>query len=403
MHANDFPILAKKVEGKRLVYLDNGATTLKPQAVIDAVTHYYTDLGANAHRGDYTLSARVDEAYEQVRQIASDFLGVSSPHSIFFTSGTTDGLNQLCEMVTKRFLKPQDIVLTDETQHASSILPWMRQEVDLRYIPLDKQGRHMDLEKIWPENTKVLVINHVSNVLGYVNDLEKLCAFAHQKGALVIVDGAQGAPHLDLQLEKWDVDFYALSAHKLCGPTGVGLVYGKPDLLKELTPVRFGGESNARYTKEGEISFKSVPFCFESGTQPIEGVLGMGAAMNYLMSIGKQTIHQHELTLKQAFLEEAKDLENLVLYNETADSGIITFNILDKGQLIPSQDVASYFSTLGICIRSGQHCAKLLPDVLDVYGTCRASFYLYNTLDDVHALVEAIRSATLEKCVDIFF
>ena len=243
-------------------------------------------------------------------------------------------------------------------------------------------------------------------LIGYIHfeaPIEEICKLAHEKGIIVVVDGAQSTPHIDIDVQKLDCDFFVFSAHKLCGPTGVGVMYGKKKWMDMLEPVFFGGESNARFNKCGDLILKESPLKFESGTQPIEGVIGMAAAMDYLQKIGKDNIHAHEVMLKEYFLEQVKDLDKVIIYNANAKSGICTFNIMDKGKMLFAQDVAGYLDSLGIAVRSGQHCAKLLPDILHTPGTCRASFYIYNTKEDVDKLVEGLKNATIENCVNIFF
>ncbi len=403
----DFPILKRSMSDHPLIYMDNGATTLKPQVVIDAVTNYYTYLGANAHRGDYEMSAQVDAAFEGARSIAAKFIHAPSEKLIAFTSGSTQGLNEIALMLISQVLKDGDGILTDEAEHASSILPWMKanKQLDLNYISLDSEGKITieNFKKALTPNIKVVCVAQVSNVLGHEAPIKEMAKLCHQQDTILIVDGAQSAPHLDIDVQDLDVDFFVLSAHKLCGPSGIGLFYGKKKWMDSLEPIFFGGESNARFYKNGEVSLKETPLKFESGTQPIEGAIGMGCAMQYLMDIGKDEIHSYELELKKYFVERTKELDNIVLYNETSQSGICTFNMLDHGKLIPAQDVASYLSTKGIAVRSGQHCAKLLPDVIDAFSTVRASFYIYNTKEEIDQLIDCLKTVTLENCVNIFF
>ncbi len=243
----------------------------------------------------------------------------------------------------------------------------------------------------------------VSNVLGQLAPIKEICKIAHENGALVVVDGAQAAPHITIDVQDLDCDFFVLSAHKMCGPTGMGILYGKKSLLETLEPVYYGGESNARFYKDGTVTLKETPLKFESGTQHIEGAIGMAAAMDYLNDLGMDAIHEHEVTLKHYFLEQIKDVETVHIYNASAESGICTFNVYDNGRMIPAQDVASFLNTKGIAVRSGQHCAKLLPDVIDAFGTVRASFYIYNTKEEIDYLVACLKEATLENCIDIFF
>ena len=405
----DFPILQRTMNHRPLVYLDNGATTLKPQPVIDAVMNYYTYLGANAHRGDYEMSAQVDAAYEGTRKKTAAFLNARCPEEIIFNSGSSEGLNQVALMLSGQRLQAGDVILSDESEHASSVLPWIHasqiHQTKVEYIPLDDEGKITveNFKKALHDKVKVVCLAQVSNVLGFEAPVKEITKIAHEHGALVVVDGAQSTPHIPIDVQDLDVDFFVFSAHKMCGPTGVGVLYGKKELLDALDPVYYGGESNARFDRCGTLILKETPLKYESGTQPIEGVLGLGAAIDYIQSIGKDAIHAHEWELKQYFLEKAKALKTIHFYNENAQSGICTFNVFDKGQMIPAQDVASFLNTKGIAVRSGTHCAKMLVDVLQVPGTCRASFYIYNTKEEVDQLVAALQEATLENCIGIFF
>lgn len=405
----DFPILKRAMSGHPLIYMDNSATTLKPQPVIDAVVDYYSYLGANAHRGDYEMSAQVDEAFENGRKTVQKFLNAKNPEEIVFTSGSSEGLNEVAIMISNQILQDGDIILSDDAEHASSILPWLQatkqKNISVEYIPLDEEGKITieNFKKCLSDRTKVVAIAHVSNVLGYEAPVYEICKICHEMNIITVIDGAQSTPHLPIDVQKMDCDFFVFSAHKLCGPTGVGALYGKKEWLDRLEPVFYGGESNARFDRCGHLILKDTPFKFESGTQPIEGVLGMSAAMKYLDSIGKENIHAYEVELKEYFLDKIKDFENIHVYNATAKCGICTFNVFDRGQMIPAQDVASYLNTKGIAVRSGQHCAKLLVDVLKTSGTCRASFYFYNTKEEIDYLVEALKNATLENCIGIFF
>lgn len=406
---NEFPILNRQMSGKTMIYFDNSATTLKPQSVIDAVMKYYTYLGANAHRGDYEMSAQVDSAFEGARKTAQKFINAKHIEEVAFTSGSSEGLNEIALMLTQQVLQEGDVVLSDESEHASSYLPWMhagqKKGIDIQFIPLDDEGKITvdNFKNALNDKVKVVAIAQVSNVLGFEAPVKEIAKICHEKGIILVVDGAQSAPHLNIDVQDMDVDFFVLSGHKLCGPTGIGIMYGKKKYMDSLEPVFYGGESNARYDRCGSLTLKESPLKFESGTQPIEGAIGMAAAMQYLMELGKDEIHQYEVELKEYFLEKAKELDNLIIYNEHSKSGICTFNVTDNGKQIPSQDVASYLNTKGIAVRSGQHCAKLLPDVLNTFATVRASFYIYNTKEEIDVLIDALKSATLQNCVDIFF
>lgn len=402
----DFPILKRTMCQKPLIYFDNSATTLKPQPVMDAVMNYYMYLGANAHRGDYEMSGQVDACFEGARKRAQKFINARYPEEIVFTSGSSMGLNEIAIMVTKKYLKDGDVVLSCESEHASSILPWRKSEKDIQveYIPLDEEGKITmeNFKKAIHNRVKVVCIAQVSNVLGFCAPIKEMAQYCHQNNILFVVDGAQSTPHIQIDVQDLDVDFFVMSAHKMCGPTGVGILYGKKKYLDELDPVFYGGESNARFDK-CNILLKETPLKFESGTQPIEGVIGMKAAMDYISQIGQDNIHQHEVELKNYFLSQVKDMDNIQVYNANAQSGIVTFNMFDHGKMIFSQDVASFLNTKGIAVRSGTHCAKLLPDVLHVNSTIRASFYFYNTKEEVDTFVSALKEVTLANCVDIFF
>ncbi len=410
----DFPILEREMSGHPVDYLDSCATTLKPHAVIDEVVRYYTYLGSNAHRGDYEMSAQVDYAFEGARKTMMEFIHASRKEEIVFTSGTTEGLNMVALMAIDQLLEKGDAIMTAETEHASSILPWQyygcKKGIATCYMHLTDEGRITldNFKKSLDENpnTKVVMVAQVSNVLGYQVPVEEMGAICKERGILFVVDGAQAVAHTPVDVQKMNCDFYCFSGHKMCGPTGIGVLYGRFELLDKLTPVYFGGESNARYYKDCDtLILRRTPLKYESGTQPIEAALGMAAAARYLKKIGLENIHEYELFLKRHFLERAeKELKDKVkLYNATSESGIITFNVYDNGQLIFPQDMASFLSSKGIAVRSGQHCAKLMGDIIDAPGTVRASLYLYNSLEDVDRLVDALKEATVEKCLDIFF
>lgn len=277
--------------------------------------------------------------------------------------------------------------------------------IKVEYIPLDEKGRLTaeNFEKAITDQVKVVSIAQVTNVLGYEAPIKEITKIAHDHGIKVVVDGAQSVAHLPVDVQDLDVDFFCFSGHKMCAPTGIGVLYGKFELLEALTPAFFGGESNARFNKCGKVSLKKTPLKYESGTQPIEGALGLAAAMKYINHLGKENIHRYELELKRYFLEKIKDVEKVKVYNADAQSGIITFNVYDNGKIIFPQDVASFLNTKGIAIRSGEHCAKLLGEVLQVPGTCRASVYFYNTFEDIDKFVEALKEASFETCLDIFF
>lgn len=401
----DFPMLKNKSsKGYDIVYFDNAATTFKPQVMIDAVVDYYTKYSVNAHRGDYELSFQVDEQYESTRDVVADFIGASRKE-IVFTSGASESLNLIAYGYGKAKLKKGDIVLSSEAEHASNILPWMKAcedtQATLDYIPLDEMGR-ISIEAFrskMSDKVKVVTLAQVTNVLGYLVPIKKICEIAHEYGAIVVVDGAQSIPHMPIDVKDLDCDFFAFSAHKLCGPTGIGVMYGKYDLLQEMNPFMLGGGSNARFDMCGNIMLKDAPYKYESGTPAIEAVLGMKAAIEYLKKIGMQKIHEYEISLKEYMLSKLKELDNVVIYNDHNDSGIVTFNIKD----VFSQDAATYFSDYGISLRSGQHCAKLLMDKLNTSSTLRASLYFYNTKEEVDYFIEICSKINKDTMLDVFF
>lgn len=400
-----FPMLAnKKMQGHDLIYLDNGATTFKPQPVINAITHYYTDLTCNAHRGDYELAYRLDQEFEAARATAAAFINANE-REIVFTSGASEGLNTVAQGYGRKFLRAGDIVLSSEAEHASCILPWMKvcEETGavLEYIPLDEQGR-IGIDSVaecMNERVKVIVLAQISNVLGYEAPIREICRLAHQYGAIVVVDGAQSVPHLPMDVTELDCDFLAFSAHKMCGPTGIGVLYGKYALLDAMDPLYLGGGSNARFDMCGNILLKQPPYKFESGTANIAGILGMKAAMDYLNQIGMEQIHAYEQSLHHQLIERLRQLDNIQIYNPKADAAIVTFNVKD----VFAQDAATYFSAQGVAVRSGQHCAKLLTEKLNTSATVRASLYFYNDIHEIERFAQLCANANMKTCLDVYF
>lgn len=401
----DFPMLnGKQMQSHDLIYFDNGATTFKPYAVMDAVNYYYTDITSNAHRGDYDLSYQVDTAYEGTRARVAQFLNADTKE-IAFTSGASEGLNLIAYGFGRKFLQQGDIILSTEAEHASTILPWMKtcEETGavLQYIPLDGEGR-VDLDafaSMMSERVKIIAIAQITNVLGYIVPIKEIVQIAHAYGAYVVVDGAQSVPHMQVDVKDLDCDFLTFSAHKMCGPTGIGAVYGKYELMEAMDPFLLGGGSNARFDMCGNLQLKHAPFKFESGTPNIEGVLGMKAAIDYLDAIGMENIHAYEHELHDYMVSKMLSMDNVEVYNPNAESGIITFNV--KG--VFAQDGATYFNANGIAVRSGQHCAKLLMDKLNTSATIRASLYFYNTKEEIDHFLAVCAKATMRTCLDVFF
>ncbi len=387
---DDFPILKREMMGHPLIYLDSGATALKPQCVIDAVSEYYAVLGANAHRGDYALSAEVDRRFEEARAAVAAFLHAADSREIVFTAGSSASLNQIASGYVRPRLKEGDVILSDVAEHASSVLPFMRAAREtgarMEYIELDEHGRITmeNVRKAIHDRVRFIVIAQISNVLGQIAPVQDICALAHAQGIEVIVDGAQSAPHLSVDVQQMDCDFFVFSAHKLCGPTGVGVLYGKEELLEPANRCIWAAAATPVSMPAAICSSKRRRFKFESGTPPIEGVLGMKAAIDYLQALGMEDIHAHEQQLRADMIAGMKQMDHVILYNEEADSGIITFNVKN----VFAQDAASYFNANGIALRSGQHCAKLLIEFLGTSATLRASLYVYNTKEEVDRFLE---------------
>ena len=389
MNREDFPML-----NQDLIYLDNGATTLKPKCVIDSVVSYYSNYCANTHRGDYSISQKVDSMYENVREKIKNFIHANDSSEIVFTSGTTDGLNRIVFGYFRKKLVEGDEVLITESEHASNVLPWFslakEKGIVVKYIPLDSHHEVTisNVKKSITSRTKVISLAYITNVIGDIRPMREIIDYAHQKGILVVGDGAQSISHLKMNVSLDDVDFFVTSAHKMYGPTGVGFLYGKFDLLNEMDPVIYGGGMNAMYLKDGYMELREVPTKFEAGTQNIAGVIGMGEAISYLENIGMNKIMKYEHELKNYFVSKLKELDNIIIYNEDTVGSIVTFNVRD----IFSQDVAIYLDKHHICIRSGNHCSKILNQVFDISNTCRVSLGIYNTYEEIDTLVEALKN-----------
>lgn len=394
----DFPLLVKNPD---LVYLDNAATTLKPQRVIDAIVEYYTDYSANPHAEDYKLSQIATQKYEAVREKVARFINCKK-EEVCFTSGDTASINTIA-FALKNILNEGDEVLLTVAEHASNVLPWFKvkeeKNIDIGYIELDEQGRVLleNVEKAITPRTKVISIAQVTNVLGFNVDVKGICKLAHQHGILVVVDGAQSVPHMKTDVQDIDCDFLAFSAHKLCGPTGVGVLYGKYDLLKKLNPPFNGGGNNTRFDTCGNYSLLLPPHKYESGTPNVAGVIGLGAAIDYIMNIGLENIEKREQELRRYAIEKLRKIDGVKIYNLNAENGIITFNYKD----VFAQDLATHLSGYNVCTRSGQHCAKILLDYLGTTATVRASLYFYNTEKEIDRFVEAVSKG--DEFLDVFF
>ncbi|MBR3228351.1 MAG: cysteine desulfurase [Erysipelotrichaceae bacterium] len=395
----DFPMFENNPE---LVYLDNAATSFKPQCVIDAVTGFYTRYTSNIHRGDYDISYKVSKEYEDTRKTVAELINAEDPLDIVFTSGASEGLNLVAYGYGLRHLRKGDVILLTLSEHASDILPWFdvakKTGARIEYIPLKGSGM-FDLEaysKLLEENdVKIVALPYVSNVLGYINPIKDICTLAHKKGAIVSVDGAQGVPHLKIDVRADGIDLMSFSSHKMLGPSGVGVLYGKKEILEKIDPLKMGGGANARFNKEGEIILKEIPARFEAGTPNIEGVLGLKKACEYLMGLGMENVEAHDRELTEYMEKRLSQLPDVHIYNKGSQCSIIAFNV----EGIFAQDVGSYLNSLHIAVRTGNHCAKVLHNVIGATETVRASVYLYNSREDIDALYDALKDITLEKCI----
>lgn len=390
MNREDFPILKSGI-----IYFDNGATTLKPKCVVDEMVNYYTKYTSNIHRGDYDNAMKTNDFYDKVRGIVKDFINAKDEREIVYTSGATESLNLVAFGFFKKYLKKGDEVLINKAEHASNVLPWQVLEKELgikvEYVPLDDNYEltFENLEKKVTDKTKVISLAHISNVIGDIRDIEKIGRFCKEKNIYFVVDASQSIAHYKIDVQKSNIDFLAFSAHKMMGPTGVGVLYGKKELLEKTEPLKYGGGMNQSFESTGEYILKTSPIKFEAGTPPIAEVIGMGEAIKYIKNIGIEKIHNYELDLKKYMVEELSKIPNIILYNQNSKSGILAFNV--KG--VFSQDTSVYLNHYNIAIRAGNHCAKVLKDELDIKNTCRVSLCFYNTKEEVDVLIKALKNS----------
>lgn len=388
----DFPILDQIVNDEPLVYLDNAATTQKPKAVLEAVNRYYQEDNANVHRGVHTLAERATASYEAARETVRRFINASSIKEVLFTRGTTTGLNWIGRFA-EEILEEGDEVLISIMEHHSNILPWQeacrKAGAKLVYVYLKDGGLDLeDFRKKLTDRTKFVSIAHASNVLGVINPVQEIAQLAHEKGAIVVVDGAQSVPHMKIDVQKLDADFFVFSGHKMAGPTGIGVLYGKEQYLNQMSPVEFGGEM-IDFVYEQSATWKELPWKFEAGTPNMAGAIGLAAAIDYLEAIGMDAIECHEQDLIAYVFPKLQAIEGLKIYGSqdlAKRSGVISFNL---GDLHP-HDLATALDYEGVAVRAGHHCAQPLIQYLGVPATARASFYLYNTKEDCDKLVEAL-------------
>ncbi len=388
MNREDFPMLFNNI-----IYFDNGATTFKPKQVLKKISDYYTEYTANAHRGDYHISLKVDTEYELARNIVQDFINAKERSEIVFTSGSTESLNYIATGFFGNYLEAGDEILITKAEHASNVLPWFRlaKQLDVLVNFIDLDDNHYvtvdNVLKAITPRTKVISLAQITNVIGDIRPIKDICKIAHERGIFVVVDAAQSAPHIKIDVQDLDCDFLAFSGHKLCGPTGVGVLYGKKELLENMEPVNLGGGMNESFDTVNDVYLKSLPTRLEAGTPNIEGVLGLGEAINYLNSIGMDKIHEYEMALRKYLIEKLIGIKHIDIINMEADSGIVAFNV----DGVFSQDVAVYLDKYNICLRAGNHCAKILKDEVGVKNTCRISLYFYNTYEEIDRLVELLK------------
>jgi len=391
----DFPILQRVVNGKPLIYFDNAATSQTPKIVIDAIVDYYTNYNANIHRGVHTLSQEATDKYEQARETLKTHFNAKYAYEMIFTSGTTHGINMVASGFSN-LLKKGDEVIVSALEHHSNIVPWQmlceKTGAQLNVIPMNEDGALMmsSYDELLSDNTKLVFCNHISNALGTINPIEEIIEKAHQVGAAVLIDGAQSTPHMKVDFQKLDVDFYVTSAHKICGPTGVGLLYGKKEWLEKLPPYQGGGEMIETVTFK-KTTYAGLPHKFEAGTPNICGGIAFGVAIDYMNSIGFDAINKHEQKLLEYGTQELLKINELKIYGTSKKTSVISFNV---GTIHP-YDIGSILDKLGIAVRTGHHCAQPIMDFYKIPGTIRASFAFYNTKEEIDVFVKGLKRAIL--------
>ena len=390
MNREDFLMLNNDI-----VYFDNGATTLKPKCVIDKMEKYYTVHTSNIHRGDYDASMITNELYDNTRNIVKEFINCNSSNEVIFTSGTTMSINMIVFGYMKKHLQKGDEVLLTKSEHASNVLPWIKLSEDigivLKYMDLDDEYSLTvdNVKKCITNKTKVISIAHVTNVVGDVRDIGSIGKICRENNILFCVDGAQSVPHMKVDFKNSYIDFLSFSGHKMLGPTGVGVLVSKEELLNEMEPLFYGGGMNSYFEADNSYELKRGPSKFEAGTPPIAEVIGLGEAIKYLMNIGIDKIHEYEIELKKYLVSELENIPNIILYNKNSDSGILAFNI----DGVFAQDTSIYLNHYHICVRAGNHCTKMLKDEIGIKNTVRISLYLYNTKEDIDKLVDVLKNS----------
>ncbi len=380
------------MKNKDIIYFDNAATTFKPICVINKEIEYLSEYTASTHRGDYNLSFKVDDEIDETRELVSRFINAKTKDEIVFTLNATDSLNMVINGFFKGILKENDEVILSKSEHASNILPWMILELEkgikIKYAKIDEEGKLTvdSIKKAITEKTKVISLAHITNVIGDIRDVKEIVRLAHKNNIYVLIDGSQSVPHKKIDVTDLDIDFLAFSAHKMCGPTGVGILYGKLDLLKKMIPTRFGGGMNENYN-ENEITLESVPYRLEAGTPNISGIIAFKEAIKYLDKIGLDYIENKEKHLRKYLIEELEKISYIKIYNKNSEGSIVLINIPG----ITSGDLGLYLNSKNICVRSGKHCVKMLQDETLFTDTVRISLYFYNSYEEIDSLILALK------------
>ena len=389
MNREDFPMLYENI-----VYFDNGATTLKPKCVVESMDKYYLEHTSNIHRGDYKAAVITNNLYDDVRNIVANFVNCNS-NEVIYTSGSTMSINMVVFGYMKKHLKKGDEILLNKAEHASNIHPWIKLSEEIgtviKYVPLDENYELTleNIKKCVTSKTKVISLAHVSNVLGDVRDVKSIGEYCRDNNILFNVDGSQSVPHMKVDFKDSNIDFLSFSGHKMCGPTGVGILVGKYELLEEMEPLMYGGGMNSFFEEDNSYELKDVPVKFEAGTPPIAEVIGLGEAIKYLENIGIDKIHEYEMDLKKYLIDKLESIDNIIVYNKSTNSGIVAFNI----DGVFAQDSSIYLNHYNIFVRSGNHCAKMLKDELNIKNTVRVSLYFYNNYEDIDRLIDALKNS----------
>ena len=390
MNREDFPMLEQNY-----IYFDNSATTFKPKCVIDKMNEYYTKYTSNIHRGDYDAAQKTNHEYDETRNVVKNFINAENKDEIVFTKGSTESLNLVAFGFLKKVLKPGDEILVNKAEHASNVLPYLVLQkefgVKVKYIPLNENYEITleNVKKMITQRTKAIAIAHITNVIGDIRPIDEIGKICKEKNIYFIVDASQSVGHINIDVQKSNVSFLGFSAHKMLGPTGVGVLYGKKELLDQTDPLLYGGGTNQYFEEDSSYELKGVPTKFEGGTPPIAEVIGLKEAILYLQSVGIDKIHEHELQLKKYLISELEKIDNIIIYNKNSESGIVVFNI----EGVFSQDTSIFLNHYKIAIRAGNHCTKMLKDEMNIKNTCRISIALYNTKEEIDKLISVLKNS----------